>query len=132
MAYLLNLSTACLDKSLKCFQASSQKPVLHSAFTCYISLPSVSVAVQTAASPQCSSVRRGLHCAALLRHQDDPKNPSSSSSTTYHEHYQAHSSAQDTSASASADEGTSASTHEASEGATETGKQNTRLVLNAH
>ncbi|XP_012677763.1 ubiquinone biosynthesis protein COQ9, mitochondrial [Clupea harengus] len=78
-----------------------------------------SVAVQRAASPQCSSVRRGFHRAALLRVHDDSKNPSS----THHEHYQAHSSAQDT----SADEGTSTSTHEASAGGTATGQEDPQV-----
>ncbi|KAM6937043.1 ubiquinone biosynthesis protein COQ9, mitochondrial isoform 1-T1 [Xenentodon cancila] len=55
-------------------------------------------AAPTAASPQCSSLRRGFHCAAL-RLQDEYKSDkpsstssSSSSGSTYHEHYQAHSS----------------------------------------
>ncbi|XP_061577230.1 ubiquinone biosynthesis protein COQ9, mitochondrial isoform X2 [Cololabis saira] len=57
-------------------------------------------AVPTATNPQCSSLRRGFHCAAL-RLQDESKSdkpPSSSSSSsssagsTYHEHYQAHAS----------------------------------------
>lgn len=62
------------------------------------------VAAPTAANPQCSSLRRGFHCATA-RLQDESKSDkrpssssSSSSSTTYHEHYQAHSAEQDTAA----------------------------------
>ncbi|KAM7396313.1 hypothetical protein PAMP_019362 [Pampus punctatissimus] len=63
------------------------------------------VAAPAATNSNCSSLRRGFHCAAL-RLQDESKSnkPSSSSSTTYHEHYQAHSAEQDT---ASASEGDS-------------------------
>ncbi|XP_072242668.1 ubiquinone biosynthesis protein COQ9, mitochondrial isoform X2 [Leuresthes tenuis] len=66
------------------------------------------VAPPTATNPQCSSLRRGFHCAAL-RLQDESKSdkPSSSSSTssstTYHEHYQAHTSEQDTEAASQHD-----------------------------
>ncbi|XP_042351680.1 ubiquinone biosynthesis protein COQ9, mitochondrial [Plectropomus leopardus] len=54
------------------------------------------VAAPTAVKPQCSSLSRGFHRAAL-RLQDESKSdkPPSSSSTTYHEHYQAHSTEQD-------------------------------------
>ncbi|XP_026028399.1 ubiquinone biosynthesis protein COQ9, mitochondrial [Astatotilapia calliptera] len=62
------------------------------------------VAAPTATNPQCGSLRRGFRCAGL-RLQDESKSdkpPSStSSSTTYHEHYQARSAEQDTVASAS-------------------------------
>ncbi|KAM4572794.1 ubiquinone biosynthesis protein COQ9, mitochondrial isoform 2-T2 [Odontesthes bonariensis] len=68
------------------------------------------VAPPTATNPQCSSLRRGFHCAAL-RLQDESKSdkPSSSSSsstsssTTYHEHYQAVSPEQDTEAASQHD-----------------------------
>ncbi|XP_018559170.1 ubiquinone biosynthesis protein COQ9, mitochondrial isoform X2 [Lates calcarifer] len=62
------------------------------------------VATPTATTPQCSSLRRGFHCAAL-RLQDESKSdkPPSSSSTTYHEHYQAHSTEQDTTAASQED-----------------------------
>ncbi|XP_008295028.1 ubiquinone biosynthesis protein COQ9, mitochondrial [Stegastes partitus] len=56
------------------------------------------VAAPTAANPQCPGLSRGFHRAAL-RLQDESKSdkpPSSSSSTTYHEHYQAHSAEHDT------------------------------------
>ncbi|KAL2093480.1 hypothetical protein ACEWY4_010792 [Coilia grayii] len=80
-----------------------------------------SVVVQRAASPQCTSIRRGIHRAALLRVHDDIKNPSSAStSATQHEAGAAYL-AQDT--SASADPGTSTSTHEASAGDTATGQE---------
>ncbi|XP_073328965.1 ubiquinone biosynthesis protein COQ9, mitochondrial [Pagrus major] len=48
------------------------------------------VAAPTATTPQCSSLRRGFHRAAL-RLQDESKSDKtpSSSSTTYHEHYHA-------------------------------------------
>ncbi|KAM9375751.1 ubiquinone biosynthesis protein COQ9, mitochondrial isoform 2-T2 [Pholidichthys leucotaenia] len=55
------------------------------------------VAAQPAvAHLQCSTLRRGFHCAAL-RLQDESKSdrPLSSSSTSYHKHYQAHSAEQD-------------------------------------
>ncbi|KAM7414061.1 hypothetical protein PAMA_019059 [Pampus argenteus] len=73
------------------------------------------VAAPAATNPHCSGLRRGFHCAAL-RLQDESKSskPSSSSSTTYHEHYQAHSAEQDT---ASASEGDSASDPVAEEAA---------------
>ncbi|XP_053174814.1 ubiquinone biosynthesis protein COQ9, mitochondrial [Scomber japonicus] len=70
-----------------------------------------------ATNPQCSGLRRGFHCAAL-RLQDESKSDkpsSSSSSTTYHEHYRAHSAEQDTTAEAS--QGQSASDPEVEEGA---------------
>ncbi|XP_060892318.1 ubiquinone biosynthesis protein COQ9, mitochondrial [Labrus mixtus] len=65
------------------------------------------VSAPPAANPRCSSLTRGIHCAAL-RLQDESKSdkPPSSSSTTHHEHYQAHSAEQDTSA-ASQDASTS-------------------------
>ncbi|KAM7002554.1 ubiquinone biosynthesis protein COQ9, mitochondrial [Tautogolabrus adspersus] len=65
------------------------------------------VSAPPAANPQCSSLTRGFHCAAL-RLQDESKSdkPPSSSSTTHHEHYQAHSAEQDT-AAASQDASTS-------------------------
>ncbi|XP_040894137.1 ubiquinone biosynthesis protein COQ9, mitochondrial [Toxotes jaculatrix] len=55
------------------------------------------VAAPTTTNPQCGGLRRGFHRAAL-RLQDESKSdkPPSSSSTTYHEHYQAHSTEQDT------------------------------------
>ncbi|XP_071767352.1 ubiquinone biosynthesis protein COQ9, mitochondrial [Centroberyx gerrardi] len=54
------------------------------------------VAAPTATNPQCSSLRQGFHRAAV-RLQDESKSdkPPSSSSTNYHEHYQAHSAEQD-------------------------------------
>ncbi|XP_027147675.1 ubiquinone biosynthesis protein COQ9, mitochondrial isoform X1 [Larimichthys crocea] len=61
------------------------------------------VAAPTATTPQCSSLSRGFHRAAP-RLQDDFKSdkpPPSSSSTTFHEHYQAHSAEQDNTATAS-------------------------------
>ncbi|KAK2841699.1 hypothetical protein Q5P01_011899 [Channa striata] len=58
------------------------------------------VAAPTATNPQ-SSLRRGFHCAAL-RLQDESKSdkPLASSSSTYHEHYQAHVAEQDTATAA--------------------------------
>ncbi|XP_058501527.1 ubiquinone biosynthesis protein COQ9, mitochondrial isoform X1 [Solea solea] len=58
----------------------------------------------TATNPRCSSLRRGFHCAAL-RLQDESKSdkPPSSSSTNYHEHYQAHPTDQDTTAASQGD-----------------------------
>ncbi|XP_029993218.1 ubiquinone biosynthesis protein COQ9, mitochondrial [Sphaeramia orbicularis] len=58
------------------------------------------VAPPVAQTRHCCSLRRGFHCSAL-RHQDESKTdtPSSSSSSSYHEHYQAHSAEQDHSAS---------------------------------
>ncbi|XP_029289922.1 ubiquinone biosynthesis protein COQ9, mitochondrial [Cottoperca gobio] len=57
------------------------------------------VAAQTPTKPQCSSLGRGFHRAAL-RLQDESKSDkppsSSSSSTTYHEHYQTVSAEQET------------------------------------
>ncbi|KAM9754815.1 ubiquinone biosynthesis protein COQ9, mitochondrial isoform 2-T2 [Menidia menidia] len=62
------------------------------------------VAAPTATGPQSCSLRRGFHCAAL-RLQDESKSdkPPASSSTTYHEHYQAHSAEQDTKAASQHD-----------------------------
>ncbi|CAG5958358.1 unnamed protein product [Menidia menidia] len=62
------------------------------------------VAAPTATGPQSCSLRRGFHCAAL-RLQDESKSdkPPASSSTTYHEHYQAHSAEQDTEAASQHD-----------------------------
>ncbi|XP_068169092.1 ubiquinone biosynthesis protein COQ9, mitochondrial isoform X1 [Antennarius striatus] len=59
------------------------------------------LSVPAATTPQCSSLRRGFHRPAL-RLQDNSKSdkPTSSSSTTYHEHYQADSVKQDTEAPA--------------------------------
>ncbi|KAG7523348.1 hypothetical protein JOB18_044602 [Solea senegalensis] len=58
----------------------------------------------TATSPRCRSLSRGFHCAAL-RLQDESKSdkPPSSSSTNYHEHYQAHPTDQDTTAASQGD-----------------------------
>nr|XP_019933956.1 PREDICTED: ubiquinone biosynthesis protein COQ9, mitochondrial isoform X1 [Paralichthys olivaceus] len=55
------------------------------------------LAAPPATNPQCSSLRRGFQCS-MLRLQDESKSdrPPDSSSTTYHEHYQAHSTEQDT------------------------------------
>ncbi|XP_074487735.1 ubiquinone biosynthesis protein COQ9, mitochondrial isoform X1 [Sebastes fasciatus] len=55
------------------------------------------VTAPTATNPQCGSLTRGFHRAAL-RLQDESKSdkPPPSSSTTYHEHYQAHPAEQDT------------------------------------
>ncbi|KAF7646611.1 hypothetical protein LDENG_00184810 [Lucifuga dentata] len=61
-------------------------------------LRSAVVAAPTAVNPQCIGLRRGFRCAAL-RLQDESKSdkPSSSStSTSYREHYQAHSAEQET------------------------------------
>lgn len=65
------------------------------------------VAAPSAVNPQCSSLNRGFHRAAL-RLQDESKSDkppssssSSSSSTTFHEHHQAHSAEHDTAAEAS-------------------------------
>ncbi|XP_060932090.1 ubiquinone biosynthesis protein COQ9, mitochondrial [Limanda limanda] len=54
------------------------------------------VAIPPATHLQCSSLRRGFQ-SSLLRLQDESKSdrPPAPSSTTYHEHYQAHSSEQD-------------------------------------
>ncbi|XP_044048117.1 ubiquinone biosynthesis protein COQ9, mitochondrial [Siniperca chuatsi] len=62
------------------------------------------VAVPTATTPQCSSLRRGFHRAAL-RLQDESKSdkPPSSSSTTYHEHHTVHSAEQHTAAASQED-----------------------------
>ncbi|XP_074533043.1 ubiquinone biosynthesis protein COQ9, mitochondrial [Halichoeres trimaculatus] len=70
------------------------------------------VAAPPAASPPCSSLRRGFHCAAL-RLQDESKSdkPPSSSSTTHHEHYQAPAAEQEA-ASASREDSTSDPTAE--------------------
>ncbi|XP_041651319.1 ubiquinone biosynthesis protein COQ9, mitochondrial [Cheilinus undulatus] len=70
------------------------------------------VAAPPAANLQCSSLRRGFHCAAL-RLQDESKSDKSppSSSTTHHEHYQAQS-AEGDSTTASQDTSASDSTAE--------------------
>ncbi|XP_063052722.1 ubiquinone biosynthesis protein COQ9, mitochondrial [Engraulis encrasicolus] len=75
------------------------------------------VVVQRAANPQCTSIRRGIHRAALLRVHDDTKNPSpASASATHHAPH-----SEDT--HASADPGASSATHEASAGDTATGQE---------
>ncbi|KAK6318360.1 hypothetical protein J4Q44_G00116510 [Coregonus suidteri] len=61
-----------------------------------------SVVIPKTSSPQCNGLRRGFHCAALCLQEDKDKSipvpPSSaaSSTTTFHEHYQAHPSKNDT------------------------------------
>uniref|UniRef100_A0A671WP65 Ubiquinone biosynthesis protein n=1 Tax=Sparus aurata TaxID=8175 RepID=A0A671WP65_SPAAU len=62
------------------------------------------VAAPTATTPQCSSLRRGFHRAAL-RLQDESKSDKtpSSSSTTYHEHYHAPPAEQDNAAASQED-----------------------------
>nr|XP_019933957.1 PREDICTED: ubiquinone biosynthesis protein COQ9, mitochondrial isoform X2 [Paralichthys olivaceus] len=62
-----------------------------------MSLVTEALAAPPATNPQCSSLRRGFQCS-MLRLQDESKSdrPPDSSSTTYHEHYQAHSTEQDT------------------------------------
>ncbi|XP_042267857.1 ubiquinone biosynthesis protein COQ9, mitochondrial isoform X1 [Thunnus albacares] len=72
------------------------------------------VSAPAARKPQCSGLRRGFHCAAL-RLQDESKSdkPSSSSSTTYHEHYQAHSAEQDTAAASHGDSASDPAAEEA-------------------
>lgn len=62
------------------------------------------VAAPTAMTPQCSSLRRGFHRAAL-RLQDESKSDKtpSSSSTTYHEHYHAPPAEQDNAAASQED-----------------------------
>ncbi|KAM9854193.1 ubiquinone biosynthesis protein COQ9, mitochondrial [Aulostomus maculatus] len=53
------------------------------------------VAQPTATNPSCS-LRQGFHCAAVrLKDESKSDRSSSSSSTIYHEHYQAHSTGQD-------------------------------------
>ncbi|XP_038561802.1 ubiquinone biosynthesis protein COQ9, mitochondrial [Micropterus salmoides] len=54
------------------------------------------VAVPTTSNPQCCSLRRDFHRALRLQEESKSDKPSSSS-TTYHEHYTAHSAEQDTS-----------------------------------
>lgn len=68
------------------------------------SIPAVVVAAPTATKPRCSSLRRGFHCATL-RLQDESKSdkPPSSSSTSYHDHYQTQSDKQDTAAASQED-----------------------------
>lgn len=53
------------------------------------------VAAPTATSPPCGSLGRGFHCAALRLQDESKSDKPPSSSTTYHEHYQAHSAEQD-------------------------------------
>ncbi|XP_015252931.1 PREDICTED: ubiquinone biosynthesis protein COQ9, mitochondrial [Cyprinodon variegatus] len=65
------------------------------------------VTAPTSTVPQCRSLRRGFHCAAL-RLQDDFKSDkssssSSSSTSTHREQYQAHSAEQDTEAASQQD-----------------------------
>lgn len=62
------------------------------------------VAAPTPTTPQCSSLRRGFHRAAL-RLQDESKSDKtpSSSSTTYHEHYHAPPAEQDNAAASQDD-----------------------------
>lgn len=59
------------------------------------------VAAPTTTNPQCGSLRRGFHCAGLRLQDESKSDKPPSSTTTYHEHYQAHSAEQDTAASAS-------------------------------
>uniref|UniRef100_A0A3Q0S5Y2 Ubiquinone biosynthesis protein n=1 Tax=Amphilophus citrinellus TaxID=61819 RepID=A0A3Q0S5Y2_AMPCI len=53
------------------------------------------VAAPTATSPPCGSLRRGFHCAALRLQDESKSDKPPSSSSNYHEHYQAHSADQD-------------------------------------
>ncbi|XP_071391542.1 ubiquinone biosynthesis protein COQ9, mitochondrial [Centroberyx affinis] len=53
------------------------------------------VAAPTATNPQCSSLRRGFHRAAVRLQDESKSDKPPSSSTNYHEHYQAHSAEQD-------------------------------------
>ncbi|CAJ1057045.1 ubiquinone biosynthesis protein COQ9%2C mitochondrial [Xyrichtys novacula] len=72
------------------------------------------VAAPPVVTPQCSSLRRGFHCAAL-RLQDESKSdkPPTSSSNTHHEPYEAPSAEQDT---ATASQGDASSDPAAEEG----------------
>ena len=85
-------------------------------------IPCPVVVAPTAKNLQCASQRRGFHCAALrLQDQSKSDKPPSSSSTTYHQHYQAHSTEQDTAAASQGDPASEPAADEAS-------RPNTRRV----
>lgn len=80
--------------------------------------PPAVVAAPTPTKPQCCSLTRGFH-RAVARFQDESR--SDKPSSTYHEHYQAHSAKQDTGTASSEDSAYEAETEE-------TYRANTRSV----
>uniref|UniRef100_A0A3B4TE28 Ubiquinone biosynthesis protein n=1 Tax=Seriola dumerili TaxID=41447 RepID=A0A3B4TE28_SERDU len=58
----------------------------------------------SATTPQSSSLRRGFHCAALRLQDESKSDKPPSSSTTYHEHYRAHTTEQHTTAASYQDQ----------------------------
>lgn len=77
---------------------------------CFFIFPPAVVAAPASTKPQCCSLSRGFH-RAVPRFQDESR--SDKPSSTYHEHYQAHSAKQDTAAASHEDSASEAADEEA-------------------